>query len=364
MAGANGVFEIVPGKNNRGEHIFSVVVKRTYRIKHGHVAERCEADHELRQTDAYYDDGDPETSTVQYEYELAPYKPFVDVVVIGKAYAPRGAPAAQMIVTVQVGEREKSIVVFGDRECHYRQNMPPVFSDPKPFTEMEIRYDRAYGGRDEISDPDIPFFYPRNYMGAGIALRNMQERIQGLALPNLEDPNDLLTPDRIILGQPEGWPQQPLPQGFGWFQRNWYPRSAFAGSYPAFVDVDTVTTEERMGLLPRNHIALAKQSKLPSYHPRLNNGASYGMLFPEISGHEKVTLRGLSADGLLEFTLPGDTPQIMLDIGSGAQQLQARLDTVSIRPNALEMDLIWRGAQVYEGYSWLPQMKRLNAEVH
>jgi hypothetical protein len=364
MAGANGVFEIVPGKNSRGDHIFAVVVKRTYGLQNGAVAARCEADHELRQTDAYYDDGDAETSTVQYEYELAPCKPFVDIVVIGKAYPPGGVPAVQMIASVRIANLEKSVVVFGDRKCHYRESMPPIFSDPEAFTEMEIRYDRAYGGRDETSDPNIPFFYPRNHMGRGIALQNTKETIQGMALPNIEDPNDLLTSDRIVLYEPERWPQQPLPQGFGWFQRTWYPRSAFAGSYPPFVDVDTVTTEEQMGLLPQHHIALAKQSKLPSYHPRLNNGASYGMLFSDLNGNETVSLHGFSPSGKLEFTLPGENPQIILDIGSGPQQLPAKLDTVSIRPDDLEVDLIWRGACVYEGYSWLSKMKRLYAEVH
>ena len=364
MAGANGAFEIVPGKNDRGDHIFAVIVKRTYRIKHGSVVDRCSADRELRQIDAYYENGDPQWSTVQYESELAPYKPDVDVVVVGKAYAPGGVPATHMNVSVQVGDREKSISVFGDRQCHYRQDMPPVFSDPEPFTEMEIRYERAYGGRDERSDPDIPFFYPRNYMGTGIALRNIEHTVQGLVLPNLEDPNDLLTPERIILGEPEHWHEQPLPQGFGWFQRTWYPRCAFAGSYPAYVDVDTVTTEERLGLLPKNHIALAKQFKLPSFHPRFNNGASHGMLFPDLKGDEVVSMRGLSPDGLLEFALPGETPEIMLDIGLGAQELQARLDTVGIRPEELEVDLIWRGGYVYEGYTWLPHMQRLYAEVH
>lgn len=364
MASANGVFEIVPGKNDQGDHIFSVVVKRTFHIKHGGVAERCEADHELRKADAYYDDGDPEWSTVQYEYELAPFKPVVDIVVTGKAYAPGGVATKQMAASVRVASHEKSIVVFGNRECHYRENMLPTFSEAKPFTEMEIRYERAYGGKDQTSDPDIPFFYPRNYMGTGIAVLNIRDTIEGLALPNLEDPDDLLTPERIILGGPESWPVQPLPQGFGWFQRTWYPRCAFAGSYPAYVDVDTVTTEERLGLLPKNHVALAKQFKLPSYHPRLNNGASHGMFISEIKGDEKVSLRGLSRDGLLEFVLPGEAPDITLDIGFGAKQLQAKLDTVSIRPDDLELDLIWRGAQIYEGYSWLPQMKRLHAEVH
>jgi hypothetical protein len=88
------------------------------------------------------------------------------------------------------------------------------------------------------------------------------------------------------------------------------------------------------------------------------------MVFPKITGDETVRLRGLSPNGLLEFTLPGETPAVTLDIGSGAQPLHAVLDTISIRPDDLELDLIWRGACIYEGYAWLPQMKKLQAEVH
>lgn len=363
MTKTNGAVEIVPGKNERGDHIFSVIVKRTFTIEHGGVARRGTSDQPIRKTNAYYDNGDPEWATVQYENELAPCKPLVDVVVIGKAYAPDRKPTTQMSVSVQVADREKKVAVFGNRQCQHREDLPPVVSGPAPFTEMEIRYERAYGGRDQTSDPAIPFFYPRNFMGTGVAIRNTKDTVQGLALPNFEDPRDLLTPERIILEKPESWPNQPLPQGFGWFQHAWYPRSTYAGSYPAYVDVDTVTAEERLGLVPRNHVALAKQFRLPGYHPRLNNGASLGMLFSSIKGDEAVTLRGLSPDGLLEFNLPGECPEISLDIGSGAQKLEARLDTVSIRPDDLEVDLIWRGACVYPGYAWLPQMKRLDVEV-
>jgi hypothetical protein len=363
MNSHNGTVEIVVGKNDRAQHIFAVVVKRSYQIRQGMAAIRCEIDQELRKIDNYYDDGDPEWATVQYESELAPYKPAVDVVVIGKAYSPKGEPTHEMTASVRVGDKEKQIVVFGDRECHFRENASPIISDPIPFTEMEIRYERAYGGRDERSIAEIPFIYPRNHMGTGVALRNCREVIQGLPLPNLEHPGDLLIPERIIIGEPEYWPHQPLPQGFGWFQKTWYPRCAYAGVYPAFVDVDTITVEEYMGLLPRNHVALAKQFRLPSFDARFNNGASLGMLFSDLKGDEKVCLGGMSPEGTREFTLPGETPEIMLDIGTGEQQLQARLDTVSIRPDDSELDLIWRGYLVYEGYGWLSQMKRLVVRV-
>jgi hypothetical protein len=363
MARPNGVYEIVSGKNDQGEQIFSVVVKRTYMVKNGCIAVRRETDHELRIMDEYFENGDPEWATIRYEYEMAPFKPFADVVVIGKAYAPGGAAVSQMTATVKVADREKNVVIFGDRKCQYRDGSPPVFSDPEPFMEMEIRFERAYGGSDDTSIPDIPFFYPRNPLGTGIALRNTKEVIEGLVLPNIEDPNDLLAPERIVIEDPRLWHNQPLPQGFGWFQRNWYPRCSFAGSYPPFIEVDVVTKEESMGLLPKNHVALAKQFRLPAFDSRFNNGASQGMMFPYLKGDETISLQGMTPDGFLEFSLPGETPVVLIDIGQGEQQLQAALDTVCIRTDELEIDLVWRAVHVYEGYAWLPKMKRLQVEV-
>ena len=360
---APGVFTIVPGLNERREHIFSVIVKRTYRIVPDRPAERAEVDQPLRQIDRYYDDGDPEWSTVEHESELAPCKAATDVVVIGKAYAPRGIPTEHMTVGVQVGDRRKLLSVTGNRRCGYRDGETPVFTHPEKFTDMEIRYDRAYGGRDEKSLADVPFIYPRNFMGVGVVLRNVKEAVDGLPLPNIEDPDDLLTPERLFIGEADRWHLQPLPQGFGWRQRTWYPRSALLGAYPAFLDPGTVTAEERMGLLPRDHVALAKQSRLRPLDAHFANGASLGMIFGALEGNEQILLGRLTPDGVLKFSLPGDRPQIGLDLGRGVQPLTPRLHTVSIRPEDGEVDLIWSGAQTYEGYSWLPKMTRLHAEV-
>lgn len=361
MTDSNKNFEIVSGKNEHEEPIFSVLVKRSYSIKNG-VLERKDTDNEFRKIDKYYDDGDPEWSTVQYEYDLAPYKPYIDVVVIANAYA-GDAEAQSMSVSVKIGNREKKLTITGDRVCHYRKNASPIFSDPIPFKKMEIRYDNAYGGIDEESNPDIPFHYPRNFTGKGVALLNTKERVQNLPLPNIEDPNDLLLPERVIIGTPEKWHKQPIPQGLGWCQRSCYPRSALLGSYPLYTEVGVVTPEEKMGMLPKNHIALAKQFRLPSYDAYFNNGASVGMLFKKLKGNEKVSLTGLTPEGLLEFHLPNERPNIKLDIGLGEQQLKSKLHTVSIRPDDLEIDLIWQGSLVYEGYSWLPKMTRLHAEI-
>src|SRR5262249_12480122 len=267
-------YTVVSGQTETGAPIFSVLVKRTYEIRPNQPAVRAERTKPMVMVDEYYDHGDPEYYTVKYEADLAPYKIATDVVLIGKAYAQEGKPGPKMGVMLQVANYQKVIRVTGDRQCIYQSNQPPGFTDPVEFTEMEIRYDRAYGGTYMKSDPNRMFPYPRNPVGAGFALKNTREVIDGLILPNLEDPNESLRPHRVVLEEPEQWNRQPLPQGLGWFQRNWYPRCSFVGAVPGFVNPDEVMKEEALGIVPQNQIALARQFKLPSFDVRFNNGAS------------------------------------------------------------------------------------------
>jgi hypothetical protein len=52
-----------------------------------------------------------------------------------------------------------------------------------------------------------------------------------------------------------------------------------------------------------------------------------------------------------------------LDIGLGENQLSPVLQTVCIRSEDMQLDLIWRGVHSYPGLDWLPEMKQLRAEV-
>jgi hypothetical protein len=355
--------QVVPSRNEKGAPVFCVLVKRTYAIAGRGAVTRCEPPRPFLEVDEYWDGGDPTWSTVKFENELAPYKLATDVVVVGTAQSVNGQPVSQMDASVEVGRFTKTIRVIGDRHCHFRSGQPPVFSEPAPFIGMEVRYDRAYGGKDDRSVPPVEFYYPRNTMGVGLAVRNVKEVVDGLRLPNLEDPNDLLTPDNIILGELDRWNQQPLPQGFGWFQKTWYPRCSFVGSIPGYVDVDEVMREELLHWVPKRQIALARQFRLPGFDVRFNNGGSWGLIVPFLDGHERITLSGLSKAGVLTFELPGEAPTLTLDIGFGAQGLETVLHTVLVRVDDEEVDLIWRGALEYPGVDWLPEMPRLQVEV-
>jgi hypothetical protein len=354
---------VLPGTAENGRHVFSVLVKRSYQIVPGKAAVRADRGTPMVKVDVYYDDGDAETSTVRHETDLVTYKLATDFVVVATAFAPDEQPVTQMNVGIEVAGFGKVLRVTGDRRCVYRADQLPEFTDPEPFTEMEIRYDRAYGGEDIVSDPNLPFYYPRNHRGKGVAVRNIPEVVEGLALPNIEDPDDLLTPERVIIGAYDRWNPQPLPAGFGWYQRTWYPRCSFVGAVPGLMDPDTVMREEELGLVPKGQIALARQFKLPSFDLRFNNGASLGQTFPYLRGDEPVRMRGLTRDGVLDFWLAGDTPRMTLDVGDGPTTLDAVLHTVTVRPDEMELDMVWRGAYEYPGPDWIPQMKTLIARV-
>jgi hypothetical protein len=356
-------FGVLPGQSADGKPIFSVLVKRTYDLTPGRAPVRAEKANPLVKVDVYYDDGDAESSTVKYETDFTAFKLATDVVVLGKAHAPVGRPVKQLDASIEIDGRKKTIRVIGDRRCVHRTNKPPAFTDPTLFAEMEIRYDRAYGGSDEKSSPPLLFVYPRNHRGTGVALKNVAEVVEGLPLPNLEDPNDLLTPERVILGEPECWNQQPLPQGFGWFQKAWYPRCSFAAAIPPFVHTETVLREEMLGLVPKGQIALARQFKLPSFDLRFNSGASLGLTFAYLAGGEAVRLVNLTPEGELKFNLPTETPRIMLDIGLGENALRPVLHTVCLRAEEKQLDLVWRGAHEHPGRDWLPEMKHMITEV-
>lgn len=357
---ANAEYAMLPGKDGDGNPVFSVLVVRTYDFIAGQPLARAEKDRKIRKIDEYWDMGDAQSSTVRFESDTVPYKAKTDVVFVGKARTPAGKPMRQMDTGIQVeGAGSKVIRIIGNRKCVFQPGRPPLFTEPEPFTEMEIRYDNAYGGEDKLSIPGLVFSYPRNFRGKGLAIRNSKEVVDGLDLPNLENPNDLITPERLILNAPDAWPHMPMPQGFGWFPRTCYPRSFFAGVLPPYIAPGTLTAEEYFGILPKDHVALAKKLKIPSFDPRFNTGASPGMAFPLLRGNETIRMGGLFAEGVVHFILPGEKPALSIDIGNGEQELEPVLHSVCIRGDDRQVDLVWCGYQPYPGVDWLAEMTTL-----
>jgi hypothetical protein len=352
---------VLPGQTPQGEPILSVLIKRTYDIVPGRRCERAMQDRKLIPGDVPW--GNPLNTSIRYESDFVPFKLATDVVLDGKAFAPRGVPAASWEITLQVGNRRKEVLVIGDRVARFVKDQTPVFTEPQSIASMELRYERAYGGTDVFSDKSTIFAYPRNPRGCGFVVANTEQSVDNLPLPNLEDPANRLTPERLCLGDYAKWQDQPMPKGLGWFPKTSLPRAGFAGIMPG----DRATEKELRAayaqLVPSSQRDAYVKNALPEMDFRFFNGASPGLDLPYLTGTEEIAARNLSPEGLLSFSLPGECPRIGLDIGSGIQEPNVVLHTVMIHLEKRQVDLVWRGAVPYPGFDWLPQMRKMEVEL-
>jgi uncharacterized protein YjbI with pentapeptide repeats len=109
-------------------------------------------------SDAIMDEGLPKTAG--------------EFLVFGSAHAPSGAATPEVAVSAQVGSLSKTLRVSGDR--HF--NALSVISGPKPFTQMAISPQTAFGGTGSADNPS----------GKGLVKLKNADGSEGLPLPNVE----------------------------------------------------------------------------------------------------------------------------------------------------------------------------------
>jgi hypothetical protein len=352
---------VLPGQTPQGGHIFGVLTKRTYDIVPGGSCLRATTDKKLVPGDVHYDD--PVNSTVKFESDFIPFKIATDVVLNGRAHAPGGQRVTSLNASLMIGHHRKDLLVLGDRVARYKGKQDPAFTDPQPFETMDLRYERAYGGVDIYSEPKMQCVYGRNHLGRGYVVTNTKSSVENLPLPNIEDPDDLLTPARLCVGDFMQWENQPMPQGLGWTMKMWRPRSSYAGVMPADRALEQELRSAYALLVPPAQRKLYMETQLPTMDFRFFNGASKDLVLPFLSGTEQVRLLNLDPRGDTQFQLPGERPRIGLDIGLGMQEPEAFLHTVLIRIDDRQVDLIWRGAIPYPGRDWLPNMKKMEVLI-
>jgi hypothetical protein len=260
---------------------------------------------------------EPADSSVRYESDASPAKPGTDVILVGHAHA--GArPQRVLEVEMRVGPIHKRVLVTGDRRWVKAGPSWVASAPPVPFERVPLIYERAYGGVDR-SDPERArqAREERNPVGTGFAASSRTERLDGLALPNLEDPR------RPI----KEWSDRPSVAGFGVIGRDWLPRRAYGGTY------DQAWTDQRSPLLPLD------------FDERFFNAAPADQVVkPHLRGGEPVSLANCSADGPLTFALPRLTLAMSVDWAGGprGQDIPPLLDTVLLDPDERRVVINWR----------------------
>jgi uncharacterized protein YjbI with pentapeptide repeats len=156
---------------------------------------------------------EPGRQHYRYESDFAPFKPRTDLIFTGNCYTPGSRPLKACPVTFAVGERSKTLWVFGHR--YWQRSLLGLWSmtDPEPFSEMPIIYENSFGGPG----------YEKNPVGKGYIQnlkKNGKHDPQARALPNIEDTRELVTTPHSKI----------FPPGFGPLDRMWHPRVRLAGT--------------------------------------------------------------------------------------------------------------------------------------
>lgn len=128
-----------PWQPQAGRWNLTVCVKATFVLVHGQVAPLAATQHAI--VDDSYWDNNPSAS-LYAPSDFVPYKPRVDVLLTGHAYAPGGAPVESLAVRLQVGSLVKGLTLSGDRSwVQTRSGLQPAVSTS--FRRMALRYERA-----------------------------------------------------------------------------------------------------------------------------------------------------------------------------------------------------------------------------
>lgn len=245
--------------------------------------------------------GSPVASLVRAS-DLALLVPEPEVVVVGAAYSEPGHPVARTTVRFAVQRAStmlinKRLEITGDRRA--APGGSP--SEPTPFEEMPLTYERALGGMASRENP----------VGKGMAV----EADGLLSLPNIELPGGRGATPAGLGPIPSAWPARQKRRGsMGWAAANRdldvTLTEDFDDAYFQTAPVDQRTKELRGGDL----IAIVNM------HPELPMLRTY---LPH--------LRGVA----LAQTARGERHALPL-----------RLDTVHLEPHQMSAELVFRGATV------------------
>lgn len=291
-----------------------------------------------------------------------PFKPLTDVVLHGTAHA--GSEVSELIAGVQVGPLRRMVRASGDRTVtEVRGGCATSFSRPVPFTSMPLSHRLSYGGFDEHAalklDSELAaasralgfdfaaasrFTYPRNGRGMGYFVRVDPERVVGARVPNLDDPEDPVLPERLICPAPELWYSRPIPAALDFVHSADFPRSAFFGVDPELPRPAPSLREVALGAVTPDD--LGPRDLLAPPHPRAANGAVPGLAKLRLQGDEPVVLTCLHhRHRELTFRLPAERPELRIQPpGCPALEVEPALDTVYIEPDADRISLVWTGS--------------------
>jgi len=295
--------------NEEGVDTLYIVVRATFNI--GKQWTLVDEQPPPTEADEYW--AEPEKSSIKYASDYHTGKPNSDIIVLGHACAPDAKEVRQLDVSLTVGLVHKTIRVFGDRQWQDGRISPP-----QPFKTMAMIYEKAYGGT-HIADGQITAMEERNPVGCGFSGQRNTEEMNGMPLPNLEDPDNLINHPK----------QRPVPACFAASAPHWSPRYGFAGTY------DEIWQTQRAPYIPTD------------FDRRFFSMAHADLIYPGfLEGGEPVEITNMHPHGSLKFTVPVITLRSEVTLAGDSVRPEFSLETLLIEPDQLKLSMTWRASML------------------
>jgi hypothetical protein len=252
------------------------------------------------------------------------------------------------------------ILVTGDRRVE-RHPSDLRLSDPVPFREMPMRWDKAYGGTDERAEDALlgsehrallreqmepeamarwsECSYPRNPAGKGFLLD--EAGADGLSWPNLEFPDDRLSLERLCAPM-DRWGSRPYPACWDFLPYHWFPRCIMLFDPLPTHDGKMPEPEVTLGLVPPDLFGLAP-ARRP--WPLLGRVAHPFLQRHRLQGAEEILVTAMGPEGEnVVIDLPGERPiaHLHLDGARHEHKLPPVLDLVFVETEIRRVTVIWR----------------------
>ena len=295
--------------NEQGVDSVYVIVKATFKI--GTQWTLAEEQRGPTEKDIYW--LEPDNSSIKFASDYHLGKLTSDVIIVGQAYASQGQSSDELDVNVSVGQVSKTIRVYGDRIWQQGR-----ISAPKPFKTMPMIYEKAFGGK-HVVDHKTQSACMRNPLGCGFAGNRSVREMEGVPLPNLEDPEQLIRKHT----------DQPQPACMAYTGASWQPRSNYVGTY------DEKWKTQRAPYLPEN------------FDKRFFSMAHDDLVYPGfIQGGEAVEITNMHPSGDLKFNLPRIKLVSKINISDRVESPEFQLETLVIEPDQLLLSMVWKAQLV------------------
>ncbi|TYK64484.1 DUF2169 family type VI secretion system accessory protein [Colwellia echini] len=296
--------DIASFPNEQGIDSIYIVVKSTFIM--GQQWSLATEQTPPQKADEYW--GEPGKSSIKKLSDFHVGKNNTDIIMQGNACAINHQDVNQLDVHLTVGHVNKTVKVFGDR--HWENGLP---SAPATFQSMPLVYERAFGGEHKVDETKI-LAEERNLVGCGFSGKRSRAEMEGVSLPNIENPPELI---RNIH-------DTPTPAGFAATCGYWSPRYQWAGTY----DEEWIST--RAPYLPLD------------FDKRFLNAAHPDLIYPGyLQGGEPILIKGMHANGDINLTVPHVKMVCNVNLKGKKIPIDLHIETLTLEPNQQHLSMVW-----------------------